>query len=398
MISPAQAKGFVENVTRLKLSGEGHGNCVDKVWILHDDDGSTCPFFKSECGEYENVCFVVAEMSIIETTATKFTVGQELEVVEGGWGLHPELVGKHVTVMSVSERGVDHDYYTVKFANGETRSAAEPSFKGLNIESVPALQLPPPQISDKIDGVYTASQTLAINTFQAMYNAAVAHRNGEPSDLNTDHGICDNIPHFAESGGADRREMAEVKENLIRTTPSFSGEYTYPVKGVNGYSPSSSFDIYSDKWAGEYGLNRLNQLGEMITLIKSDKWDDIFTVRQTPAIRNGLRVGDVVTYTTEGKLWVFRDDDGSTNPSFHRIDNPDAYNYLNLSDVVKVDKDQLKERTVSEFITVIAEKIEEKALIEKMIEELQKQLTGINGDVSILDHSLATQHKVKRIN
>lgn len=343
----AQAKGFVVNVTRLKLAGnDGSYNNLEsrknKVWILVDDDGSSCPYFDAEDGSETTFCAYVRDMEIIQEVP----------------------------------------------APAPAPSPRPAQFVTVNVEVTPP-------------GRYTDLQQLAINTFQGMYDAAVRHRNGEPSNLHSTYGICDNIERFSDLASANSYHMVELKENLIRLTDIYSGNYTYPVPAADGGDAGNAFSNVHDKWEGAYGLNRLTQLGQLIEIIKSDKWNDDLIKRKTPAVRNGLEVGDLIQYTRRGdnSLWVFRRDDDSTSPSFHKLGNPDDYTDLDLTYVVKVDRNKvLVQRPVGEFLSVIAEKTQQKADIERQIAELQKQLKENQTEIAILDFGLADQHKVKRIN
>lgn len=339
MTTPAKKMGLIAGVTRLKREGD-----FSNVWILEDDDGSHCPFFKTESGDDNNRVFGLSEMSIIQ----------------------------------------------------EVPAPPVPAFipAGSIMPVAPALPVVP--------AVYTELQQKAINTFQGMYDAAVLYREGLDNSLRGECGICDNISRFATYASADSNQMAEVKENLIRTTASYSGEYTYPVKGVEGRTASSSFSFFDNKWKGGYGFNRLTQLGELIDIIKSDKWDDCLINRQTPAFRNGLKVGDVVQYknphrTQAATFWVFRHDDHSSSPSFHKLGDKDDYTDLDLDYVKKVKSDMVKERPVSEFLSEIEAQVKIKTDLERQVAELQARLNEVTGDIAMLDYGLADQHKVKRI-
>ncbi len=391
----------------------------------------------------------------------KFAVGQVVKVVACGWGCGPDYVGMTATVKQAIN-GSTYPVYQVVFENGTLSDISiwEPAFEAVEDDRTPAqqmgitvgtlvrltvnrggrwaigttarlfsddestcplfehtatldtrfLNLDEVEVVPEVPAVtplappvphgYTALQNMAVNTFQMMYDAAVAYRNGDSTRLNHQYGICDNIERFANAVSANVRQMSEVKENLIRTTASYSGDYSYPVKGVEGLNPSDAFCRYSDKWGGEYGANRLQQLGEVIELIKTN-WSDDLVNRLTPAKRNGLQVGDMVRYTGSGRhnssIWVLRYDDQSSSPSFHRLGEPDNYNDLDLSHVVKVDSSLTGEHTVGEFLSTIAEKVEAKSALEKQIEDLQKQLASLTGDIALLDAGLAQQHKVKRI-
>lgn len=237
MTTKAQRAGFVENVTRLKLKSREnscqsyHDGYYEKVWILQHDDGSSCPYFKSEDGSVRDFCAYVCDFEL-----------------------------------------------------------AKVSYK----LAVPGT-LPVPFIKRG----YTALQQKAIDTFQGMYDAAMAYREGLPTGLNSGYGICDNIDRYADKAGADSYQMSEVKENFIRKTPMYSGEYHYPVPCPEGGDAGQAFTRYSDKWSDTYGLNRLTQLGQLIHLLKTE-WSDDLVGRKSPAFRNGLVVGDLVRYERRG--------------------------------------------------------------------------------------------------
>ncbi|ATN92860.1 hypothetical protein QGX11_gp097 [Pseudomonas phage PPSC2] len=413
MTTPAQQRGIIENVTKLKLIDNGAyaGSDVSETWVLSQDDGSHHPFFQpiGRVGDYnyERV-FTLANMEVMAEALPKFPVGSRVKVVASGWGLGPEYLGEVLTVTGFSFNG-DHTSYSVVGEAGDQVGGSpwEQSF-----EAAPAT-LPPPPVDmsflDDFVGVpaipspYTDLQQTAINVFQAMYDAAVAYRNGATDGLsvklNPDYGICDNIDRFANANGSHETPMSEVKENLIRQTEIYSGNYTYPVPCPDGGDASNAFSRHCAKWNGPYGLNRLIQLGQLIDLIKSDKWDDSMVKRKTPAFRNGLTVGDMVVSTrrTEPSYWIFRHDDESMSPSFHKIGDPDDYTDIDLNYIRKIDQAQLEERTVSQFLEELKAKQEEQDAICKQIAELQAALAVNKSAIALLDFGLAQQHKVKRI-
>lgn len=352
MSTPAQDKGIIVNVTRLKISNKEHARYGDGlIYILTEDDGTRLPFFKSECGTIGCECFFVDDFSIIPDT--------------------PRVA------------------ITVDFP--------APVAPALTMQEALAAPLPVVPVASP----YTALQALAIKTFETMYEHAVAHREGGESHLIGTYGICDNISRFSDMASANYSQMAEVKENLIRTTASYSGDYTYPVKGVNGRDASNSFSFFDNKWQGEYGLNRLNQLGELVDILKSDKWSDDLVNRQTPAKRHGLKVGDIVKYTHPGRyentLWVLREDDASRNPSFYRLSDKDDWTDLSLEYIVKAGEELVKARSVSEFLSELEAQTKVKEDLDRQIAELTKQLQNVVSGIALLDYGLADQHKVKRI-
>lgn len=418
--TPAQKAGFIVNVTRLKLTGnDGTYTNLEsrknKVWILVEDDGSSCPYFDSEDGNETTFCAYVRDMSIIEEVRAvpqlptmpvgpKFPVGSSVRVVNSGWGFGPEMIGTVLTVTDFTLRGTEPTTYRVIDSEGQGRGGdiwedsfelAAPLLPVLTVPTATALTL------DKAPTpfAYTELQQLAINTFQGMYDAALRHREGLDSRLNGEYGICDNIDRFSDMAGANSSQMSEVKENLIRVTPIYSGNYTYPVPCPTGGNASNAFSRHSNKWREAYGLNRLTQLGQLIDIIKSDKWSDDMVKRKTPAFRNGLTVGDMVMYTRRADVtyWILRHDDESTSPSFHRVGDPTDYSDLDLNYIRKVDNSVNEERSVSQFLEELKVKQEEQDAINKQIAELQAALAGNKNAIALLDFGLASQHKVKRI-
>ncbi|UOL48575.1 hypothetical protein QGX12_gp069 [Pseudomonas phage Kremar] len=413
MNSPAQQAGFIVNVTRLKINNPEHGRYSQGlVWLLREDDETNLPFFKSECGTVSNECFFVADLSIIPNevpavpVSPKFPVGSSVKVVDSGWGFGPEMIGTVLTVVNFTLRGTEETTYHVVDSEGQRRGGdiwessfelAPPLLPVLPVPVAPALTLEKAPLP--VAPVYTELQQKAINTFQEMHTEAVKHREGQESRLNGDYGICDNIDRFASRNGSYETQMSEVKENLIRQTAMYSGNYTYPVPCPEGGDASRAFSNHGNKWRGAYGLNRLIQLEQLIELIKT-KWDDSMVNRKTPAFRNGLKVGDVVRYTRHStpSFWVFRRDDESMSPSFHKLTDKDDYTDIDLNYIVKVDKDEIsKPRAVSEFLSELQDKADKKADIERQIASLQKQLTDVQTEIGMLDYGLADQHKVKRI-
>jgi hypothetical protein len=431
------------------------------ITLIHDDESDN-PRFKDAATGRE-AYFGITDSNdgskrlkkFTEEAQPKFPIDSLVEVVASGWGLGPERIGQVLTVKGFTLRHNDTTIYHVVDGDGVnvSLSAWEPSFKAsvTTIPTVPAIigrfvpkptnragdafdvitktsvwfgftgkqaggesyrvnmkywtfeaaaSVPQETIAAPLASNYTALQTLAVNTFQGMYDAAVAYREERSSRLNGDYGICDNIDRFADMNGANSSQMSEVKENLIRTTASYSGNYTYPVPCPEGGDASSAFSRASNKWKGAYGLNRLVQLGQMLEIIKSDKWHDGLVKRQTPAQRNGLTVGDIVRYTrrSESTFWVLRRDDESMSPSFHKLLDKDDYTDLDLNYIVKVDKETLyKERPVSEFLEAISVQMALQADLDAQILELQKQRSETANQVAMLDLGLAEQHKVKRI-
>lgn len=413
MTTPAEAKGFVLKVTRLKLTGNNgdyhdYDALKEKVWLMTSDDDTTCPYFVAGDGTGHTMCAYVSDMSIIEeAVGPKFPVGSSVKVVDTGWGFGAEMVGTVLTVVGFTLRGAEQTLYRVVNSEGQREGGDiwESSFELFKLVQPATVKLATVEIVEEVNtqkSVYTTLQKNAVDVFTMMHTEAVKHRAGERSRLNASYGICDNIERFVDSvTGASNRQMTEVKENLIRQTAIYSGSYTYPVPCPDGAEANRAFDRNSDKWVGAYGLNRLTQLEQMIELIKT-KWDDSLVNRLTPAVRNGLAVGDVVVFTREGSrnhgsLFVLRYDDESTSPSFHKIGEPTDYEDIDLSYIRKIDNALIVSQSVSEFLAQLEQKAAEEASLKAQIAELQSKLKNVTVEMAVLDYGLATQHKVKRI-
>ena len=383
--SPAVQAGFVVDVTRSRLINmDGHPARYESlVWLLKHDDNTNCPFFKSECGSVTQECFWLNSLEIIKE---KVVIGRfELNESSRGYGHEPfSVLTKTPNSSGLGFVGEKQD--------GTSYHVSTEYWNWVPAGGVP--EVVAPEVAKDPEG-YTDLQRMAFNTFQRMYDEVVKHRRGDSSRLNLDYGICDNIERFANEGGASYQQMAEVKENLIRTTASWSGDYTYPVKCPNGGSASSAFSNSRNKWSGDYGLNRMLQLGEMIEIIKSEKWNDNLVKRLSPAQRNGIAIGDVVRWTTDNNsLWVLRYDDQSSSPSFHRLGDESYTRDISIENVRKVDNTP---KDVSTFLAEIAVKVAEVESLEQQLAKLQAQLKEAKGEVEVLDAGLAIQHKVKRI-
>lgn len=416
MTTPAKHAGIFEGV-RLKHTDTG-SHYADYVWLISDDDGSNCPWFRSECGKYNKACHYVSDFEIIkEVDAGGPTVIGRFEPSEDNDNpafnvvslipIRDSFTGEAGGYQGLKENG---DAYHVisrwwDWVPSDTPTPLRALLAPVPVGEIritctaPAIDnqhVPPFMVSPM--PVYTMLQEKALNTFQSMYDAAELHRAGRISRITGLYGICDNIGRFADANDAPEHEMSMVKENLIRQTLSYSGDYHYPVQGAGGQTAREAFDRNSDKWVGAYGLNRLNQLGEMIELIKSSAWSDDLVHRQSPARRNGIKVGDVVHYTGDDCLWVFRYDDESNSPSFHRMGQPDNYCDLPIDSVKKASAESVGEKSVADFLKALDEKTAKVAEIEKAIQELTKQMGVVKADISMLDYALAEQHKVKRLN
>ena len=394
MTTPAQRAGFKVGDKALVITdqwnnAEGFKN--GDIVVFTDDDGSSCPRFDNLQGTDYFYMSVERGMHVrrlgsgtAEPTA-KFPIGSRVVVISSGWGLGPEHIGKTYKVKSFILRTHDHTIYKVENSEGIVLPGEiwEPSFE---------LAAPETDIPEGL----TTLQTAALKTFQSMYNAAVEYRAGRSTTLNTGYGICDNIERYANAAETTTRAMSEVKENLIRNTPSYSGEYNYPVKCPTGGEAHAAFNRNSDKWSGDYGLNRLTQLGEMIELIKT-QWNDNLVHRQTPAVRNGLSVGDLVIWKRDNSVWVFQYDDESMSPRFHRLGDTDARRDIEVSEVKKLDKDSVEKRSVAKFLKAMKATAKKKSALESKMEALKKQLEAATLELAMLDYGLADQHGLKKV-
>jgi hypothetical protein len=366
-LTPAQEKGFIEDVTRLRLVGEGYSEALrDLVFILIDDDKSRLPFFKSECGTVGCKCFLIEDLEIIPEQPRVAIAVDSPQVPLPVPMLPPESVAAMMAT----------DYRKVL--------------------PTPARSPWPGEV------IYTPLQKNAVDTFEAMLEAVTLYRaapiaNPRPNGLTYSYGICDNIETFARKAGADYSQMAWVKENLIRRVPSYSGEYHYPVKGVNGQSPTESFGSITDKWGGEYGANRMLQLGELVHAIKTE-WDDSLVGSLTPCRRMGYKVGDIFQYKDDGELYVLNYDDDSSSPGFGPIGSDiSVYSWKDIDKMTKMPVEALPQLQVSEYLEKIKALELQKAEIQRTIAEQSRLLKEVASQINLNDFYLAKQHGVKRI-
>lgn len=257
----------------------------------------------------------------------------------------------------------------------------------------------------KENAMYTTLQKQALDCFTTMHTRAVASRNGESmsdSLFYTGYGICDNIGR-CKPQGADVDTLSTIKDNLIRRTPSYSGNYHYPVSCPN--SPNdidaadSAWGNHNNKWQGAYGANRLKQLEELIELVKT-VWDDSLGKDQTPAFRVGLIEGvSIVQWRREpDQMYRFVCDDRSSDPYFERLDGGDRRSidlrYITILPMPSVENDS---RSVAEFLEAIKAEQDQAKAITAQIEALKKALSQTSTQIAMLDYGLRTVHKVQRL-
>lgn len=305
----------------------------DSVWLLSSDDGTTLPYFKRENGTVSEECFFLSSCTPIDD-------------------------------------------------EGVPAVPVQPFLPAATQEPVP---VPKP--------AYTEWQRRAVDCFETMYVAADKYRRtGERGSLRYEYGICDNITRFTDYDD----EMTNVKDNLIRSLPSYSGSYHYPVKPTEDHSSAErAWDHSGNKWQGGYGKNRLDQLGELVEALKSERWDDELIGKQTPATRLGLKIGDIVWHRDRNELLTFHTDDGSQDPYFTRPDGDRMSTHLD-----NIERNIKQFMTGDDIATLVqrAKDIDkQRKAIADQIEELEKQARELLKGIGRVDIELAHVHGVKRI-
>ena len=252
---------------------------------------------------------------------------------------------------------------------------------------------------------YTTLQKQALDCFTTMHARAVQVRNGDSisdSLFYVGYGICDNIGRCKPSG-ANTDTLSTIKDNLIRRTPSYSGNYHYPVSCPNTPNDidaaDSAWGNHNNKWQGAYGANRLKQLEELIELVKT-QWSDTLGQDQTPAFRVGLIEGvSIVQWRREpDQMYRFVADDRSSDPYFERLDGGDRRSidlrYITILPMPSVENES---RSVAEFLEAIKAEQDQAKAITAQIEALKKALSATSTSIAMLDYGLRTVHKVQRL-
>lgn len=327
MSTPAQIAGIIPHKTRLRIEQSG---AEGFVWMIVDDDGTTIPYFSTECGTRTLECWSIEKCVVIEE-----------------------------------------------------QDALPPAPDS----SLPVAILAPPPVP-----VYTQWQQRALDCFGAMYAAAKLYREtSDCGELRASCGICDNIERFTDYSS----EMTFVKDNLIRTLPSYSGSYHYPVKNTEAHtSAERAWDYTTDKWLLDYGANRMEQLAELIDAIKN-KWDNSLIRTQTPAQRLGLKIGDVVWHRDRRVMLTFLTDDGSQDPYFTAPDGDRVSAHLDY-----IERD-ISSVLTGDDIAVLIERSKahtaKRKAIRAQIVELERQSNEEARLLGVIDVELAYSHGVKRI-
>ncbi|QNN99870.1 hypothetical protein phiPsa267_161 [Pseudomonas phage phiPsa267] len=352
MTTPAQERGIVVNVTRL------HHPENSGVWFLQEDDGSQFPYFRNESMTEQYRCFCIHDVVVVQ---------------------QPAPAPLPIPSVDFSVMGLTPPPAPVTIAPQPTTEA--------------------PQMQ------YTTLQKQALDCFTTMYNRAEQVRNGDSisdSLFYVGYGICDNIPRCKPSG-SDSDTLSTIKDNLIRRTPSYSGNYHYPVSCPNNPgdvdSADSAWGNHANKWTGAYGSLRLAQLAELIELVKT-VWDDKLGQDQTPAARVGLIAGVSLVRVPRrnDEIYRFVADDRSSDPYFERIDGEDRRS-IDLRHIVILPMADFENdsRSVADFLEAIKAEQDQAKAIKAQIEALQKALSATGTTIAMLDFGLRTVHKVQRL-
>lgn len=246
--------------------------------------------------------------------------------------------------------------------------------------------------------VETPIQSAVLRVLCSIHAAAVEYRatGVAPSPLAVGSGICWNIDQFTNGDAVLREQTAQVKENLIRATPSYSGEYHYPVKCPRGGKAEVAFDKNEDKWAGDYGLLRLTQLEELIACVRENWNDDLAKRSLSPARRTGWKIGDFGRHRETGAILVLKYDDDTQSPGFGTAGNTD-YSWIDISKIERIKIDPSSTKSVSALVEEADGILAQQRTIQSQLNELTKQLTSLAGDMRLVDFQLAHVHKVRRL-
>lgn len=369
MTTPAQKAGIIENVTELRIKPNltceradvTRGDYANYVFVMYHDDGTYLPYFKSVCGRQNNRCFRLEWMEKVEAEQVPALPPMPVAPLPP----QPPVVEapKEVAIIALAEL------------------VLQPASKA-------------------------TARLVAIEAFSQML--ADAEHGRETSEwrhpFRTSYGICDNIAGYVfkvvGESNPNRHTyhgwINEVKNNLIRRTASWSGEWHYPVPGVDGKNAEHCWDYSDNKWADAYGANRVVQLKELIALVQDDAvWAERLCDELTAADVLGFKIGSIYMHKHTNKLWKFERDDGSRNPYFRSVANGES-DCIYLTELVAVG-DTFGERSVPEFLADAAAKVAEISEIEQQIKALKGKLEIAQGSLVMLDMALAEQHKVRRL-
>lgn len=254
-------------------------------------------------------------------------------------------------------------------------------------------------------------QQMAIETFTRLIERATAYRASGSQDtekFSCRHGICDNIylsmdPETRDRGG-NHDKMLLVKDNLIRKVPSFSGAYHYPVKNPNpqpfqsaAAAAEDAWDSSSNKWEGDYGAERLIQAKELLDMV-TNKWDDSFVKRMTPAQRVGIVDGVIVQHVDTGVYYTISSDDDTSDPYFREFGEDSGRTCISLSDLKIVKMDDIPKRSAASLINELNRRVKARKKIEAKLQALQDQIKQMKFDQAGVELALRQQHNVQLVN
>lgn len=256
-------------------------------------------------------------------------------------------------------------------------------------------------------------QQIAIETFSNMLERANKFRNDETLDrelFNSHHGICYHVslcvPNEHRYNETVKDLMTMVKDNTIRATPSYSGNYDYPVRaGKPSVKPEDAqedaeneFDRSNCMWSGVYGANRVKQVEEILYIIKN-KWSDKFLERMTPCSCLGIiKHETLLKHKETGKVYVLDFDDDTSSPYFKEHGTPLNQNgneCIDLNDLIIISVNIAK-KTVRGYVQAMNRNDQQTAKVKAQIEKLQEKMLKLNAEMTSLSSGLLLNHGVKR--
>lgn len=346
-MTPAEEQGIIKNVTRLRLNANGdHGRMVNYEWLLTEDDGSGCPYFSTVCGTHTTVCFWLTDFEKVDTVVAPIKV----------------------TINSLDEN------------NKMTTTTVE----------------------------RTELQQQAIQTFTTMLERAEAYRvkgSSGNDEFYSGYGICDNIGRCKPRGASESR-MSNVKDNLIRVVPSYSGNYHYPVRHPNppvGSTPheaaEQAWGNFSNRWEGEYGAERIIQLKELIEHV-TNNWieGDKYAFEMTPVQRIGVTESSVVIRTTDNSLWKLSKDDESSDPYFVPLGGKaNERQCIDLRHIRLMPNEEGPKQSVRSFMAKLQRNETQRLKLEEKARLLKIEIEKLKNEECLLDYYMGRQHEVKRI-
>lgn len=248
-----------------------------------------------------------------------------------------------------------------------------------------------------VDVVVDPMQKLALEILNKILLSAEHYREtgGIINKFHRNDGICYNIESMA---AHHTHQLLNVKDNLIRQTPSYSGNYHYPVANPDGGCAERCWNDNNCKWDGAYGALRIQQLKELIHLVET-QWEPGLIEPRSPARRIGLKVGDTVLRHTDGQILRFVRDDDSSNPAFAFLGKGDHDSFWehvnNVRKIVLSEEDRAK--SVSQYVDEADTHLAKQKEIREAIAALEKALQDVNASLHLVDYKLAEVHRVRRL-